>query len=454
MGGGRTGGRSDVVTWVRRIIQRSLARLQPHLALIQLVGVVVCLPPLIFPTYVPSWAIVGSLVGLLLLLVGGHLLAQRPFVRTPVDVPILVLLLLLPVTLWITPDWDLTLVHVYKVIGSAALFYGVVGVLQERPWFGLTAWAIGALGLGLALFVLFGTEWNTAKFPWLPFDLYQHFPRLIRPFWNPRGFSSTIAGGTLAMLLPIPVAYMLFDRRLLVRLGALLEVGIVGLVLLFTQSRGAILAVLVGLMTVLLARSRRWLVVSLLLLIVGVLALQTGWLDGFMTSDTVVAAENTARSAQGRLELWSRGWMMLQDFPFTGIGFGLVVRVMPVLYPTFVVPNDRGVEHVHNLYLEAGVDLGFLGLIATLALIFGLCYFSWRTARRAAGTGLESLALGMLGGIVVFAVHGLTDDITFYAKAHFIAWALFGVAVAVGMRVHEQCSTANDQVQRPMSNDR
>ena len=40
---------------------------------------------------------------------------------------------------------------------------------------------------------------------------------------------------------------------------------------------------------------------------------------------------------------------------------------------------------------------------------------------------------------------GPLDRIAHYAKAHFIAWALFGVAVAVGMRVNEQCSLANNQ---------
>ena len=39
----------------------------------------------------------------------------------------------------------------------------------------------------------------------------------------------------------------------------------------------------------------------------------------------------------------------------------------------------------------------------------------------------------MLGVLVVFAVHGLTDNLTFYARGHFIAWALFGVAAGVGM---------------------
>jgi putative inorganic carbon (HCO3(-)) transporter len=420
---------------MRQITRRGLTHLRAHTALAQLAGVVVCLPPLLFPTYVPPWAIAGSLAGLALFLVAGHLLAGRMVVRTPLDVTVVLLLLLLPITVLVTPDRDLTMPHVYKVIGSVALFYGVIGMLEEKPWFGLSALAISTLGVVLAALTLFGTEWTLAKFPWLPFDPNQLFPRLVHPFWNPQGFSSTIAGGTLAMLVPIPVAYLIFGRRPLARLGALLAVGIVTLVLLFTQARGALVALATGTGAMLAAHDRRWLIVAVLAVVVGMLVWRSAGVSSPAGSTLDVSAGSAVHSAQGRLELWSRGCMMLQDFPFTGIGFGLVVKVMPMLYPTFVVDNDRGIEHVHNLYLQAGVDLGFPGLIATLAFLLGLCYLSWCAVRRASTTGLEPLAAGMLGGIVVFAVHGFTDNITFYAKAHLIAWALFGVAVAVWLRL-------------------
>jgi len=432
----------DGVACLRQILRRGLARLRAHTALVQLIGVAVCILPLLFPTHVPSWAIPASLVGLVLLLVAGYLLAGRPVARTPVDIPIWLLLLLLPVTILITPDRNLTLPHVYKVVGSVALFYGIVGAFEEKPWFGLSAFVICTLGVILAILILFGTRWTSAKLPWLPFDLYRLFPRLVRPFWNPKGFSSNIAGGTLAMLLPVPIAYLFCGHRLLVRLGALLEVVVVSLVLLLTQSRGALVALAAGGLAMLVAHNARsprlggvrWLVVTVLLTIAGVLALRFMGADSLLTSDLNTAAGSAVNSAQGRLELWSRGVMMLQDFPFTGIGFGTVVKVMPLLYPTFVIPNNGEIEHVHNLYLEAGVDLGFPGLIATLGFLLGLLYLSWRATQRHGGTGLEPLASGMLGMLVVFAVHGLTDNLTFYPRAHFIAWALFGLAVALGLR--------------------
>ena len=417
------------------MIKRSTIATFPraHTALVQLIGVVICVPPLIFPTHVPAWGVYGALACFALLMFVGYVLAGRCIVRTPVDIPILVLLLLLPIAMAITPDRDLTLPHVYKAVGSVALFYGIVGVIEEEAWFELGGLAISVLGVVLAVLTLLGTEWPAAKLPLPLLDLYELFPRRFRAFWNPTGFNSNIAGGTLAMLLPVPVAYLAFDRRTRVRLGALLAVGVVSLVLLLTQSRGAMVALAAGIMVMLIARDQRWLVVMVVLALICVLALQFGEIDSFLAAASDTAAGSAIHSLEGRAELWSRGWMMLQDFPLTGIGFGTVVKVMPVLYPTFVVSNDTGLEHVHNAYLEVGVDLGFPGLIAALAFFLGLFYLSWCAARRASGTRLEPLALGMLGVLVVFAVHGLTDNLTFYARGHFIAWALFGVAAGVGM---------------------
>jgi putative inorganic carbon (HCO3(-)) transporter len=365
----------------------------------------------------------------------GYLLGGRFVIRTPLDIPVLLLLILLPVTLLVTPDRTLTLSHIYKMISSIALFYAIVGFFEEKPWFKLGALGIGTVGMGLAILIFLGTRWTLTKTSWLPVDPYQLLPGRIRPFWNPEGFNSNIAGGTLAMILPVPLAYLLFSHRWHVRWAGLFGSVVIGLVLLLTQSRGAISALLAGIAVMLVVHKRRWLVAGVALIIVGILSFQFVGTDAVPGSDSSLAVQSAVQSAQGRMELWSRGLMMLQDFSFTGIGFGTVVKVMPLMYPTFVVPNDAGIEHVHNLYLQAGVDLGFPGLIAKLAFLLGLLYIAWRGARSAQGDPLEPVALAMLGMIVIFAVHGFTDDFTFYAKAHLIAWGLFGFALAVGMHL-------------------
>jgi len=237
--------------------ERAAAFSRAHISTIQLIGVVLCLPPLIFPDHAPGWSIWGALIGLVLLPVVGFLIGKRPFARTPLDLSMGVLLFLLPVSILISADRALTLPHVYRVVAGIAVFYGLVGVFRAYDWFDLAAWTIGAAGVVLLL----STQWSSAKFSWLPFKVSQLVPLLIHPFWKPEGFAgfnANLAGGTLSMLLPAPIAYALWGRKTWIRLAALLESGVVGGLLLLTQSRGAIAALAAGLAVMLVAADWRW----------------------------------------------------------------------------------------------------------------------------------------------------------------------------------------------------
>jgi O-antigen ligase len=141
-----------------------------------------------------------------------------------------------------------------------------------------------------------------------------------------------------------------------------------------------------------------------------------------------------------RVELWSRGIYIIQDFPFSGVGMGMVEVVLPLLYPTFRIPVDAGIQHVHNLYLEVGTELGYPGLIVTLAWLFASFYLAWQTVSRARGTDFLPLATGLLGIIVVFGVHGLVDAISFSPKAYLVIQALFGVSVGLALYLRDRCA--------------
>jgi putative inorganic carbon (HCO3(-)) transporter len=145
-------------------------------------------------------------------------------------------------------------------------------------------------------------------------------------------------------------------------------------------------------------------------------------------------ATNTTVTAAERSELWQRAIYMMQDFPYTGIGLGTFSRVMPVLYPTFLIGPDAKVPHAHNLYLQMGVDLGVPGLVAGMALISVFFPIGISALWRARGTRLEGIAVGAMGGFLVYLVHGLVDNITFSAKPGVVVWTIIGLTTALWLR--------------------
>ena len=108
---------------------------------------------------------------------------------------------------------------------------------------------------------------------------------------------------------------------------------------------------------------------------------------------------------------------------------------MPLRYPTFRIPSIAQLDHAHSLYLNTSAEMGYPGLIALLAFLFGLGVLGWLAAYRATRAGLSAapLSVGALGSTVVLCIHGITDAITYYARAHLICWALLGVAVGAGL---------------------
>jgi O-antigen ligase len=288
--------------------------------------------------------------------------------------------------------------------------------------------------------LLFGTEWPQNTFTWLPFNVSNYLPQLINPFWKPEGFNANMAGGTLALLLPVPMSYALFGERLWARCTSFIEVGTLTFVLLFTHSRGAILAFGVAVLIMLVTYDRRWLVLVTILFIISMLFLLS---DGASLTRLPIDPGDMKGGVQGldmRIELWLRGIYIMQDFPISGIGMGMVEVVLPLLYPTFRIPADAGIQHVHNLYLEVGTELGYPGLIVTLAWLFATLYLAWRTVSRARGTDFLPLATGLLGIIVVFGVHGLVDAISFSPKAYLVIQALFGVSVGLALYLRDRCA--------------
>jgi putative inorganic carbon (hco3(-)) transporter len=202
------------------------------------------------------------------------------------------------------------------------------------------------------------------------------------------------------------------------------------LLLLLTDSWGAMLGIACALAIMLASRGWRWSVVIGIVTLGLLLLLTTCASPGCVDFVNSVKA-NVLVSADGRFELWSRAVYMMQDFPFTGIGLGSVRFVLPLLYPTFRLSPAIPMDHLHSVYLHTGAEMGFPGLIALCAFLLGLLNFSLKALRHGNCDSMAPLVLGLFGTLIVFCVHGLTDAITTSTWAHLVAWGLFGVGVAV-----------------------
>lgn len=258
-------------------------------------------------------------------------------------------------------------------------------------------------------------------------------------------------GGFLATLLPLAVA-MVVTRRVPLPLrwmGALgVTLGVPALV--WSYSRGALAAIIVGpVIWLIIVRPRFAILAGLFLAVLVFLFAPSAVRQRFQSTS---GGEVAIRS-----DIWAAAVDIYAQHPILGAG----VNNFPVAYAKLpVVPANatqrrllQGEEllvppHAQNLYLNILAEEGLIGLIAFIL-------FAGASARRAfIGSRsddplIRAVCLGIGSGMTALAVHSLLD-VGFYGEVAFPLFSLIAVATAFTaldrVRVEEQAPAQAESV--------
>jgi len=375
----------------------------------------------------------------------------RLTLTTPLDLPILILLAWLPISLSVSIYAWQSLPKIYGVILGAAFFHAIVNTIESRRDL---AWAVFWLVIvcaAISLAGLVGTDWAQNKIISASF-IYDKLPRFIQgiPRSIAGGFSRNGVGGTLTFIVPLLAALATSSKLKVKSQKSIrpatddwrLTTGLMWFVLIslllslitlaLTQSRGGWLGAATGLLGVAIWRDRRfiWLLVAGALALIVLIALGYG---GALV-DFVLRMDAQSGTLASRLEVWQRGLMMVQDYPYTGIGIGTYNTVAHLLYPFFIAAPDEVVAHAHNNLLEVAVDVGIPGLIAYIALLTGFVVCALRAYRASMDTSVRALIVGLGFGMLAHQVFGLTDAFILGTKPGVLLWVWLAFVVAIERR--------------------
>ncbi len=361
----------------------------------------------------------------------------RLVIHTPADLPIGLLALMIPVTLWATALPEITWPQVLRLLSGFALFYAITNWADNPARLRWLAAGLAAAGLGLAAFAPFSVNWSVGKLPIFPTWIYAHFSVRVADAVHPN-----VLGGFLALLIPLCLAVLLFNWRNLhwgERLLHSLSSLVMFTFLLLTQSRGAwsglagaLVVLIAGYFTTRLHGKWSWAILGVVLISSCVAVWQLG-------INRILEAMMNNASLGGlpvRFELWSRAVALIRDFPFTGVGLGTFGPVMDTLYP---LPQTApgAVEHGHNLFLQVAVDLGLVGCLAFVGMLLVGLRCSWRVWRKGEQSYLTGLGAGLLGCQIVLILHGLTDAVTWgMVRPAPLVWMIWGLSVAAHQLIY------------------
>ena len=122
-----------------------------------------------------------------------------------------------------------------------------------------------------------------------------------------------------------------------------------------------------------------------------------------------------------RLEIWRLGFLVIGDFPWTGVGFNGFRHLAPILSRSSYQWYGMDLAHPHNMWLSVAVDLGIPGLIAYLVLWVMVINRLLRVVT--SGRIMDALvAQCLLAGWVGFWVFGIADAIPLGTKLGTVLW--------------------------------
>ncbi len=396
-------------------------------------------PFLFFPT--PQRTL--TLLFIPLLWVLRKVASARYLPRTPLDWPLLLLLIMVAVSVWASFDLLLSLPKVTGVLLGIAFYYALVAHVERHQSIWLPLLLLITVSGALSGLSLLGTNWadKISSFEritaWLPM-IIQGLPGS-----PPKGFNPNSVAGALLFVFPLLLVLFFKSEEVLippfsakhtypavqdkyVRLILLLALIVIGGTLLLTQSRGGYLGMLVGIGTVLFLPRPRLLSFTIIAILISLgLFLLISFLFGEPDLfNSIEVGSSLLILLQGRIEIWSRALYAIQDVPFTGMGMGTFRHVVPMIYPMFTLSPTSDIGHAHNHLLATGVDLGIPGLMAYFALWLGAGAMCWRLLY-ASGKDFHQvhlLALGLASGMMAHFTWAMTDANVLGSKAGFVFW--------------------------------
>jgi len=231
--------------------------------------------------------------------------------------------------------------------------------------------------------------------------------RVTAGFKTPNGLAAFL---TLFIPVSLSLAFLkIKNKRLVALLIAIFIFGVWSLILTF--SRSAVFAVLVGLWAFLMFKGKRKIVQSICFLVVIFIGLAIfGKLGN--NSEIFLKLKSRMNTVFWRVNVWEDSLQMIQERPILGHGLNTYMKLFQN-YRRTVLHHPT---YAHNCYLQMSTEIGLLGLIFFLWLIFKIFQqvYIIISDRLAGEKNLRILLIGLSSGVLAFLIHS-AFDVNFYS---------------------------------------
>lgn len=138
-----------------------------------------------------------------------------------------------------------------------------------------------------------------------------------------------------------------------------------------------------------------------------------------------------------RLKLWQGTWDMVKEHPILGFG----INTFSEYFPKFKPADYPDLKYTHNSYLQMWSEIGLIGLIIFLALIFTVMVLALRKNKEKIKISPQSgqILLGLTCGYIAFLIHAGLDTNLYSLVLLTNFWVYSAYIISLNKSLENQC---------------
>ena len=425
-----------------------------------IITMIVLIPTIFYPRVINIFHPIKTLTFSLLVIVGlmlwgFNVLKKEEFkiISNPLNIPVLSFVIICVLSLIWSNSPFISLKELPLFLAGPLLYFIIINNIYNE---GQINRIIGAVIIVGALFGIYGIlQYNGIDFS---FWIGNYGRGKVFGLFGNAGYFAEY----LILPLPITISLFLVSKNKIIKI--LLLIGILTMTstiaLTFTRTPYLSLVISFIFMLLLFAISREkilfkknkkiFIVIFIaIVLIVSLFVIPTSLNEkGTVLStikERVSLSELVSEFTSGRrTAIWKYTIPMIKDYPLLGSGIGSFKYNSLRYQAKFFDQGDNralypyGVaDKTHNEYLQLGAELGIIGLIIFIWLIFAYFNYGLKILKREKNRYKQGIIIGLMGSIMVF----LIDSIFWFPLHHsftsFLFWLCLGLLIVMGLKEDE-----------------
>lgn len=201
----------------------------------------------------------------------------------------------------------------------------------------------------------------------------------------------------------IVIMLLITSKKVIYKIFYGLSTALLLINIMFSQSRNALIAIVIGAFIIAVLYDKRFIILSFILPAIF-------FIIPSIRSRVFQIFDMSQNSS--RFKIWNIDWLIIKDHPLAGIGyenFSVQYPLYTAHNPNFIVENGYIAIHPHNIFLKIQTELGIIGTVLFIAFIVATIITLYKLINSIKNNFYSSIAIGLLTSFITFIFMNLLD---------------------------------------------